>query len=110
MKQWRALSATAQDALVAAFAFTFGACLYLSGLYPMTQASVPPSLSARFGVLALLCAATLLRRRAPLAALVAGAVPVGIDLALGPTVPVWIVYSDLIYAAVLYGTRAVSRW
>lgn len=110
MKQWRALSATAQDALVAAFAFTFGAFLYLSGLYPMTQASIAPSLGTRFGVLALLCAATLLRRRAPLAALLAGAVPVGIDLALGPTVPVWIVYSDLIYAAVLYGTRAVSRW
>lgn len=110
MKQWRALSATAQDALVALFAFTFGAFLYLSGFYPTTQASLASSLGTRFGVLALLCAATLLRRRAPLVALAAGAVPVGIDLALGPTVPVWIVYSDLIYAAVLYGTRAVSRW
>ncbi|WP_431954578.1 histidine kinase [Nocardia lijiangensis] len=110
MKQWHALSATAQDALVAASAFLFGAVLYLSGLYPMTSRSGDPSLGSRFGVLAVLCAASLLRRRVPLAALLAGLVPLGIDLALGATVPVWIVYSDLIYASVLYGTRAVSRW
>ncbi|MGV9818497.1 sensor histidine kinase [Nocardia xishanensis] len=110
MKQWHALSATAQDVLVAFFAFVFGAFLYLSGLYPMADGSADPPLGVRFGVLALLCAATLLRRRAPLVTLVAGLVPVGIDLALGATVPVWLVYSDSIYAAVLYGSRAVSRW
>ncbi len=110
VKQWHALSATAQDALVAAFAFAFGAFLYLSGLYPMAGGGTDTSLGVRFGVLALLCAVALLRRRAPLAALLAGLVPLGIDLALGATVPVWLLYSDLIYAAVLYGTRAVSRW
>lgn len=108
VKQWGALSANTQDALVALFAFAVGGVLYLSGVYPLSGASATP-LSARFAVLALLCAATLLRRRAPVAALLAGLAPVAIDLALGPTVPVWIVYSDLIYAACLYGSHRVSR-
>ncbi|MEV0027603.1 histidine kinase [Nocardia sp. NPDC050793] len=110
MKQWHALSATAQDVLVAIFAFAFGAFLYLAGLYPMADGSADQPLRVRFGVLALLCATTLLRRRAPLATLLAGSVPLGIDLALGATVPVWLIYSDSIYAAVLYGSRALSRW
>ncbi|MBF6170232.1 sensor histidine kinase [Nocardia blacklockiae] len=108
MRHWDSLSATAKDAAVALFAFAVGAVLYVSGLYPMTGPSATP-LAARFGLLALLCAASLLRRRAPLMALVLGIVPVAIDFALGPTVPVWLVYSDLIYAACLYGSRRLAR-
>ncbi|WP_024805608.1 sensor histidine kinase [Nocardia sp. BMG51109] len=107
--RWNALPAGVQDGLVALFAFAIGAILYLAGLSTLVGPNTTPLL-ARFGVLALLCLATLLRRRAPLAALAAGVVPVGIDLVLGATVPVWLVYSDLIYAACLYDSRRVSRW
>ncbi|MEV6427141.1 histidine kinase [Nocardia sp. NPDC051463] len=109
-RQWSALSAMAQDALIALFVFAFGATLYLAGLYPMTSVSVGPSLTVRFGVLALMCAVSLLRRRTPMWALVLGLVPLGIDLWLGATVPIWIMYSDLIYAAVLYAPPARSRF
>ncbi|MBF6212747.1 sensor histidine kinase [Nocardia puris] len=109
MRQWQALSATAQDALISAFIFALGAGLYLSGLYPMGNASAQPPLAVRFGVLMLLCALSLFRRRRPLVSLLGGLVPLGVDFALGPTVPVWIIYSDFIYAAVLYGSAVVSR-
>lgn len=110
-RQWDALSATAQDALVAAFALVLGAALYLTGLFEMaSDLSRHPSLPVRFGVLALICVATFLRRRMPMSALGIGLIPFAIDIALGPTVPVWLIYSDLIYAGVLYAAPARSRW
>ncbi len=90
--------------------FVFGAALYLAGFYPMTARSAEPSLVLRFGVLILMCAVSLLRRRTPLSALAAGLVPLGLDLWLGATVPIWIMYSDLIYAAVLYSSPRGSRF
>jgi signal transduction histidine kinase len=104
------LSAAAQDALIALFVFAFGAVLYLAGLSSMTSRSTDTSLTVRFGVLALICVVSLLRRRMPLWALAAGLVPLGLDLWLGATVPIWILYSDLIYAAVLYAPRAYARF
>ncbi|MEV2219914.1 histidine kinase [Nocardia vinacea] len=110
-RQWDALSATVQDALVAAFALVLGAALYLTGLFEMaSDLSRHPSLPVRFGVLALICVATFLRRRMPISALGIGLIPFAIDIALGPTVPVWLIYSDLIYAGVLYAAPARSRW
>ncbi|MBF6330280.1 two-component sensor histidine kinase [Nocardia transvalensis] len=103
------MSATVQDVLIALLSFAVGAALYLSGLYPMAIPSPDRPLAVRFGVLALLCTATLLRRRTPMSALVFGLVPIGIDAVLGPTLPIWIIYSDLIYAACLYATRPRSR-
>jgi signal transduction histidine kinase len=76
----------------------------------MTSRSTDTSLTVRFGVLALICVVSLLRRRMPLWALAAGLVPLGLDLWLGATVPIWILYSDLIYAAVLYAPRAYARF
>ncbi|WP_433203823.1 sensor histidine kinase [Nocardia sp. CA-107356] len=110
-RQWEALSATAQDALVAAFAFALGAGLYVAGLFEMaSDLSRHPSLPTRFGVLALICVASFLRRRAPLLAVGVGLVPFAIDFVLGPSVPIWLIYSDLIYAGVLYATPARSRF
>ncbi|WP_327100143.1 histidine kinase [Nocardia vinacea] len=110
-RQWDALSATTQDALVAAFALVLGAALYLTGLFEMaSDLSRHPSLPVRFGVLALICVASFLRRRMPMSALGIGLIPFAIDCALGPTVPVWLIYSDLIYAGVLYAAPARSRW
>lgn len=105
------MSATAQDALVVAFAFVLGVGLYLSGLFEMaSDLSTHPTLPVRFGVLALICVATFLRRRMPVLALGVGLIPFGLDIALGPTVPIWLIYSDLIYAGVLYATPARSRF
>ncbi|MFX0580826.1 sensor histidine kinase [Nocardia nepalensis] len=109
-RQWEALSATAQDALVVAFAFALGAGLFLSGLFEMaSDLSTHPPLMARFGVLALICVATFLRRRMPVLALGVGLLPFVIDVLLGPTVPIWLIYSDLIYAGVLYAEPVRSR-
>lgn len=109
VKHWSALPATAQDALIAAFEFAFGAVLYLAGIYPMTSSSGDTSLTVRFTILAGICLLTLLRRRAPLLVLGIGLIPLTIDCLLGPTIPIWILYSDLIYAAVLYSGRMQSR-
>ncbi|WP_433526369.1 histidine kinase [Nocardia pseudovaccinii] len=110
-RHWDALSATAQDALVAAFALVLGAALYLTGLFEMaSDLSRHPPLPVRFGVLTLICVATFLRRRMPMSALGIGLIPFAIDFALGPTVPVWLIYSDLVYAGVLYAAPARSRW
>jgi signal transduction histidine kinase len=99
----------AQDALIAVLVFAFGAALYLAGLYPMASGSSDPSMAVRFGVLGLMCAVSLLRRRTPMSALAIGLVPLGIDLWLGASVPIWLMYSDLIYAAVLYASPKHSR-
>ena len=110
-RRWDALSATTQDAVVAAFALALGAALYLTGLFEMaSDLSRHPPLPVRFGVLALICVATFLRRRMPISALGIGLIPFAIDFALGPTVPIWLIYSDLIYAGVLYATAARSRF
>ncbi|MBF6423680.1 sensor histidine kinase [Nocardia cyriacigeorgica] len=109
MKWWAALSATAQEALIVAFVFTVGAALYGFGLYAMTEHSAQTPLTVRMALLALLCATSMWRRRKPMWALAAGLVPLLIDFALGPTIPIWLVYSDLVYAGVLYGTRRLSR-
>ncbi|WP_280482819.1 sensor histidine kinase [Nocardia cyriacigeorgica] len=109
MKWWTALSATVQEALIVAFVFTLGAALYGFGLYAMTEHSSQTPLTVRMALLAALCATSMWRRRKPMWALVAGLVPLLIDFALGPTIPIWLVYSDLVYAGVLYGTRRQSR-
>ncbi|MEU8898116.1 histidine kinase [Nocardia sp. NPDC048505] len=109
MKQWHELSMWTQDVLITAFMFTLGTVLYLSGIYPLGSPSSQTPLTIRFAILIALCGATLIRRRRPVSALLIGAGPMIADLLLGPSVPVWLVYSDLVYAAVLYGSRIVSR-
>ncbi|MFI5538090.1 sensor histidine kinase [Nocardia sp. NPDC051900] len=99
----------ARDALGAVIAFAGGAALYLAGLSTMTERGEQASLWVRCGVLALQCLATFCRRRMPVAAMLAGLLPLAVDIWLGATVPVWIVYADLIYAAVLYAGRRASR-
>lgn len=114
---WTALSPTTRDTIVVGGWFAFGALLYVAGFHLMfiTDGASSDPLAPRFGILALVCAVLLVRRRAPITAMVAGLVPLAIDLALGPTLPVWLVYTDLIYAAVVYGTKrqmqgAVVAW
>lgn len=103
--RWEAMTPGTRDTAVAVTTCLIGTALLVSGLYPFTPAATEAPISWRFGLVLLLCAASLLRRRAPIAALLFGLVPLGIDLALGATIPVWLIYSDLIYAAVLYARR-----
>lgn len=114
---WTAVSPATRDTVVAGGWFAFGALLYAAGFHLMfiTDDASSGPLAPRFAILALACAVLLVRRRAPITAMVAGLVPLTIDLMLGPTLPVWLVYTDLIYAAVVYGTRrqmqgAVVAW
>jgi signal transduction histidine kinase len=100
------------DPLIAFGLFAIGVLLYLVGLYQMWTdvggvADVPAGV--RIGMLALLCAIDSFRRVRPATALAAGAVIVAVDAALGPTLPMWLVLSDLTYAAVLYGTARLGR-
>ncbi|MGW0179999.1 sensor histidine kinase [Nocardia sp. NPDC003345] len=117
MQRWSALSATARDAVVVGGWFLFGTLLYLAGFHMLfvSDATPPVPIPVRLLVLALACAVLFIRRRAPVAAMLAGLLPLALDLSLGPTLPVWLVYTDLIYAAVVYGTRrqmqgAVVAW
>ncbi|WP_063061026.1 sensor histidine kinase [Nocardia sienata] len=116
MQRWSALSATTRDVVVAGGWFLFGVLLYLAGFHMMfaSEAQAGPLLP-RITILALASAVLLVRRRAPITAMVLGLIPLVMDLSLGPTLPVWLVYTDLIYAAVVYGTRrqmqgAVVAW
>ncbi|WP_459547110.1 sensor histidine kinase [Nocardia sp. X0981] len=111
------MSPTTRDTVVAGGWFAFGALLYAAGFHLMfiTDDASSGPLAPRFALLALACAVLLVRRRAPVTAMVAGLLPLIIDLMLGPTLPIWLVYTDLIYAAVVYGTRrqmqgAVVAW
>ncbi|KAA0023389.1 sensor histidine kinase [Antrihabitans cavernicola] len=108
MRRWSELPASAQDAVIAVGAFCFGASLYPMGLFSFGDGP-DRGLPVRFAVLALLCCATYFRRSIPIAALLGGLIPLAIDLGLGASVPIWLIYSDLIYAAVLYGSRTKSR-
>ncbi|MGV9638685.1 sensor histidine kinase [Nocardia rhamnosiphila] len=116
MQRWSALSATTRDVVVAGGWFLFGVLLYLAGFQMMfAPESQAGPLWPRIAILGLASAVLLVRRRAPITAMVLGLIPLVMDLSLGPTLPVWLVYTDLIYAAVVYGTRrqmqgAVVAW
>ncbi|MGY2026548.1 sensor histidine kinase [Nocardia gipuzkoensis] len=109
MRRWSELPERTRDALGAVLAFTGGAALYLTGLSTMTDRGVHLPLWVRFGVLTALCVATFFRRRYPITAMLYGLLPLAVDIWLGATVPVWIIYADLIYSAVLYAGRRASR-
>ncbi len=94
--------------LGAAIAFAGGLLLYLAGISGIAGAD-SHGFGVRVAVLAALCVATGFRRSRPIAALVGGLIPVGVDLALGPTLPIWLIYSDLVYAAVRYGSSRAYR-
>ncbi|MFG1796403.1 sensor histidine kinase [Nocardia sp. NPDC049149] len=102
------LSATTRDALIAVFVFAVGMLLYLAGLDTITDAP-KPALPVRMLLLVVMCLATFLRRRLPVPMLLFGIGPLAIDFALGPSVPIWLLFSDLIYAAVLYARGNLPR-
>ncbi|WP_424806657.1 sensor histidine kinase [Rhodococcus sp. 27YEA15] len=100
------------DLLIALGLFAAGVTLYLAGLGRMWTdvtgvADVP--LTARVALLAVVCAITSLRRKHSATAFAAGSVLLAVDTALGPTLPMWLVFSDIVYAAIRYGSGRLSR-
>ncbi|MEV6555116.1 histidine kinase [Nocardia sp. NPDC051756] len=109
MRQWSELPGTARDAVGVLLSFAAGTGLYVANLYALIDRGTDVSLPTRLAVFAPLCLLTMGRRRMPVLAMIVGLAPLLIDIRLGPSVPVWILYGDLIYAAVLYSARRTSR-
>ncbi|WP_345496109.1 sensor histidine kinase [Nocardia callitridis] len=99
----------ARDAIGALAAFLAGVALYVAGLSIMTEAGEDVPLTVRLAILAAISATTVLRRRMPLCGLFIGLIPLAVDTWIGPSIPVWVIYTDLIYAAALYSSRRASR-
>ncbi|MFD6892977.1 sensor histidine kinase [Rhodococcus sp. NPDC060086] len=94
-------------ALIALAYFVCGAVLYLLDLGALV-AHDETSVQVRLVLLAAVCVPMLLRRSHPLLGLALASVPVAVDFALGMSLPVWIAYGDLLFAAALYGTARTS--
>ncbi len=97
-----------RDVLIPSGLFASGVLCYLTGLYTWypPQASVPPW---RLGLLAVACAALLLRRRHPAAGLALGLPPAALDLSFDVGVSMVLVISDLLYCATAYSSARFSR-
>ena len=94
-------------ALIALAYFVCGAVLYLLDLGALV-AHDETSVQVRLLLLAAVCVPILLRRSHPLLGLVLASVPVAVDFALGISLPVWLAYGDLLFAAALYGSARTS--
>src|ERR1700741_2142349 len=93
--------------------FALGSVLLASGL-PVLDVlgrddALPPTHPVRLVTLAGICAAELLRNRAPAVALGIGLAVVGVELTFGVSLAVLIVFSDLLFAATLHGSRRTNR-
>ena len=101
------------DAAVAAGFLAFGSLLFAvdaAALDPSRGEQVP--VLVRIAVLTLGCAAQVLRARRPGTALGAGVVGAGVvgaDVALGFSIPLLLVFVDLLYCAAPHGSRRTSR-
>ncbi|MCS3876617.1 signal transduction histidine kinase [Gordonia amarae] len=99
------------DVRLTALFFAVGAALQIAGLN-----QVSGLLSDRFGswlpwvTLTVAAAFQLLRRDRPAAALAGTTAVLTVDVVLCPTVAVWIIFSDIVYAVACYGSqRLVGR-
>ncbi|MBE1496984.1 signal transduction histidine kinase [Amycolatopsis lexingtonensis] len=97
-----------QDALIALTAWAIGSGVYVAGIHRLLAGYDHAPLWVRLVELTALCGLELLRRWVPGALLLATAV-LAVDIWLGPSLPVLIVYTDFLYAATLYGSRRTSR-
>ncbi|MGN9788838.1 histidine kinase [Nonomuraea sp. ZG12] len=93
-------------ALWAGLAFLMGLILIAAGASLRRDAPLGPQVIP----LAIVCAAVLLRTRAPLWSLGLGTVGVVLDAFVGPSLGTVLVYTDNLYSAALYGPARFSRW
>ncbi|MEC3974703.1 sensor histidine kinase [Amycolatopsis sp. H20-H5] len=105
----RGLPVWQQDVIVAAATWLVGLVFYLAQLHQLVAAGHQVPLWARLIELTVVCAVQVARRKIP-AALIAGTVLLGVDLAIGPSLPIVIAYTDFLYAATLYGTRRMHQF
>ncbi|WP_020671861.1 sensor histidine kinase [Amycolatopsis nigrescens] len=104
---FRRLGPWQQDIVIGVGTFVAGCLLYSTGLYPLF--SSPDELAWwRFAIFGGICVAEVFRRHRPGAALAAAAVLLGVDVANGLSAPTLVAFSDLLYAATLYGSRRLS--
>jgi len=95
--------------LIALAYFACGIVLYSLDLAQLVyDDDIGPSTRVRVLVLAATCLPILLRRSHPLLGLALASVPVAVDAALGVSLPVWLAYGDLLFAATLYGSARLS--
>ncbi|SFI19540.1 Signal transduction histidine kinase [Amycolatopsis regifaucium] len=97
-----------QDFVIALGTWLIGALVYLSGMQVLLNGPDTTPLWIRLTELTVLCSLEMLRRKVPWALLGALAV-VAVDVAIGPSLPILVVFTDFLYAATLYGSRRVSR-
>lgn len=99
--------------LQAVVLFTLGSVVLASGLpvvydiFPDTV--LPQTHPLRMVLLAVICAAVLLRSRAPALGLGIGLAVAGTELFFGVSLAIIIVLTDLLYAATLLGSRRTNR-
>jgi signal transduction histidine kinase len=108
--RFRSLPARQQDVVIAAGTWLLGLLVYLTGAHRLAAGFDQAPLWERLAELTALCACQVLRRRVPLALVLATAM-LAADVLLTPSLPVVIIliYTDFLYAATLYGSRRVSR-
>ena len=104
----RSLPVWQQDGLIALTTWLIGFLVYAAGIHRLLAGFDHAPLWVRLLELTALCGLELLRRWVPGALLLATAV-LAVDIALSPSLPVMIVYTDFLYAATLYGSRRTSR-
>ncbi|GHF50877.1 two-component sensor histidine kinase [Streptomyces mashuensis] len=95
------------DLLIAATGLSGGLLLYVLGLGSTPAADVPRWLA--LVALVVMSGAELLRRSAPLTGLAVGTAALTLDVCAGNLIANTGMYTDLIYAAVLYGPPAAYR-
>lgn len=105
---WQARSTPVQDILLALTSFIAYGILLIAGLGTLDGSNDGPT-PIRWILLAAMCALQLLRRRRPVTALALATIPVGLDAFWGPSLPIILVLSELVYAATLYSTAGRSR-
>lgn len=100
-----------QDVLIVASSVAAGILMYMIGMSPLYETAVAEVAPGwlRPALFTAICLVELLRRRAPMFALVAGSVLVAVDCVFGVSVPMLTVFADLLYAATLYGSRRLSQ-
>ncbi|MEV6669980.1 histidine kinase [Streptomyces sp. NPDC051162] len=97
-----------EEALIAAAGLLGGVALYALGLTGSPVAAVPKRLA--LVALAVMAGAELLRRRAPLTGLAVGVGALTLDVLSGSIMANVAMFTDLVYAAVLYGPPAAYRF
>ncbi|MBB4684796.1 sensor histidine kinase [Amycolatopsis jiangsuensis] len=102
------LSPRQQDGAIAVFVVVAGIALYAAGVYQLIPGPDQAAQWLRILELAVFGGLSLVRRWVP-GGLLLGTVALAADLALGPSLLAAVVYTDLLYAATLYGSRWVGR-